>query len=183
MYSILDFDDDFEHYECNSKTRKELGQVWTPYSIIEKMMNYTPASEWQDETKTDLDPTMGAGNIIITILYRRIVEYNQNPIIALSNVYGVELDKKTLEYAQIRIEKFMMKVQDNLHYNFTDEDLKNINKIIMHNFVCSDIFDWKIEEWRPYTPAEKDAIEQKKKREQEEKNAKVDSDLTFFTNE
>lgn len=69
-----------------------------------------------------------------------------------------------------------MKVEDNLHYKFTNEEWDNIRKIIMHNFVCSDIFDWNIEEWRHYTPAEKDAIKQKKKRELEEKNAKNDTD-------
>ena len=119
---------------------------------------------------------MGAGNIVIAMLYRRIVQCGQDPVVALSNVYGVELDKKTLEYAQIRIEKFMMKVEDNLHYKFTNEEWNNIRKIIMHNFVCSNIFDWNIEEWRHYTPAEKDAIKQKKKRELEEKNAKNDTD-------
>ena len=181
MYSILDFDDDFEHYECDSKTRKELGQVWTPYSIIEKMMNYTPASEWQDESKIDLDPTMGAGNIVIAILYRRIVEYKQNPITALSNVYGIELDKKTLEYAQIRIQRFMKKVSDKLGYNFTDDvEWKEISKIICHNFVCSDIFKWNIEEWRKYRPDERNNIEEKKKREKLEQTAKVETDWDDF---
>ena len=159
MYSILDFDDDFEHYECNSKTRKELGQVWTPYSIIEKMMNYTPASEWQDETKTDLDPTMGAGNIVIAILYRRIVQCGQDPVVALSNVYGVELDSKTLKYARERIYKFMMAVEKKSGAKWSEDDWQKIRDIIYcknpftnseyPNFVCSDIFAWNIEKWKP----------------------------------
>lgn len=179
--SIYIFDNDFAHYELNDKERQKLGQVWTPYSVIEKMMDMhglvsDKNSVWYDETQTDLDPTMGAGNIVIATLYRRIVECGQNPIIALSNVYGLELDKKTLEYAQSRIVKFMMKVQDNLHYNFTDEEWKNINKIIMHNFVCCDFFKWNFKEWQKYTPNELNAIEQKNKRELEEKNAKNDTD-------
>ena len=159
MYSILDFDDDFEHYECNSKTRKELGQVWTPYSIIEKMMNYTPASEWQDETKTDLDPTMGTGNIVIAMLYRRIVQCGQDPVVALSNVYGVELDSKTLTYARERIYKFMMAVEKKSGAKWSEDDWKKIHDIIYcknpftnseyPNFVCSDIFAWNIEKWKP----------------------------------
>ena len=185
--SIYDYDNDFAHYEANEATKRKLGQCWTPYSIIEQLLDMhglitDENSVWKDENKTDLDPTMGAGNIVIATLYRRIVECGQNPITALSNVYGVELDKKTLEYAQILIEKFMMKIEDNLHYKFTNEEWNNIRKIIMHNFVCSDFFEWNFKEWRPYTETEKEAIKLKNKREQEEKNAKVDSDLSFFTN-
>ena len=139
--SIEQFDNDFAHYECNDEERKKLGQVWTPYSVIEKMMDKVglvsdKSSIWYDETKTNLDPTMGAGNIVIAILYRRIVECGQNPRVALSNTYGIELDLKTHLYAKERIKKFMS--------HFTNEDL---TKIIDHNFVCSDIFEWDIENW------------------------------------
>lgn len=141
--TIYDYDNDFAHYECDDKERSKLGQVWTPYSIIEKMMDIggkieDKSSIWYDETKTNLDPTMGTGNIIIAMLYRRIEECKQNPIKALSNVYGVELEPATCEYAKKRIAKFMK--------NFTNEDC---SKIIEHNFVCSDIFKWDIEKWCP----------------------------------
>lgn len=183
--SIYDFDNDFAHYEADENTQKKLGQVWTPYNIIVQMMDKVgtvsdKTSCWYDETDTNLDPTMGAGNIIISLLYRRIVECGQNPITALSNVYGIEYDKKTLEYAQIRIQRFMDKVSDKLGYNFTDVEWKEISKTICHNFVCSDFFKWNVKEWRPYTQAEKDALEQKKKREKLEQTSKVETDLDFF---
>ena len=173
--TIYDYDNDFAHYETDEATQKSLGQIWTPFHIIEQMMDKAGSvkdkkSVWYDETKTNLDPTMGAGNIVIAMLYRRIVQCGQDPVVALSNVYGVELDSKTLKYARERIKRFMA--------HFTNE---NLTEIINHNFVCSDIFDWNIEEWRPYTETEKYAIEQKKKRDQEEQNAKIDSDQSFFS--
>jgi type I restriction-modification system DNA methylase subunit len=141
--SIEQYDNDFATYVANEDTRKKLGMVFTPYSIIEQMMDKAGLvsdknSIWYDETKTNLDPTMGTGNIVIGMLYRRIVECGQNPKTALSNVYGVELDKDTLDYAKNRIKKFMSQ--------FTKEDLTDI---IDHNFVCSDIFQWDIENWKP----------------------------------
>ena len=141
--TINDYDNDFAHYETDQETQKKLGQVFTPYNIIEQMMDKAgtvqdKSSVWYDETKTNLDPTMGAGNIVIAMLYRRIVQCGQDPVVALSNVYGVELDSKTLKYARERIKKFME--------HFTDEDL---TKIIEHNFVCSDIFKWDIVNWKP----------------------------------
>ena len=144
--SIYDYDNDFTHYECNEKDGKKLGQVWTPYSVIEKMMDKLDEEIWKDENKTALDPTMGAGNIIIGILYRRIVECGQNPVKAISNTYGVELDPKTLNYAKERIKSFMA------HFTVVD---KSLNDIIDHNFICSDIFKWDVENWcRKKTEAE-----------------------------
>lgn len=139
--SINDYDNDFAHYECDKEARKKLGQVWTPYSLICTMMDKAGTVEdktsiWHDETKTNLDPTMGAGNIVIAMLYKRIVECKQDPVKALSNVYGVELDQKTLDYAKERIKKFIA--------HFTNED---VSKIVDHNFVCSDIFEWDLENW------------------------------------
>lgn len=138
--SIYDYDNDFAHYELDDNGRKKLGQFWTPYSVIEKLMDKIDKQVWEDPNKTNLDPTMGAGNIIIGMLYRRIVEYKQDPVKALSNVYGVEMDEKTLNYAKERIKKFME------HFCTIDE---NVNKIIEHNFACSDIFKWDLENWRP----------------------------------
>lgn len=134
--SIEQFDNDFATYVADKETRKKLGQVFTPYPVIEKMMNKIDKEIWINEDKTALDPTMGAGNIIIAILYRRIVENNQNPIKAISNTYGIELDPKTHKYAKERIKKFMS--------HFTNEDL---TKIIDNNFVCSDVFEWNITDW------------------------------------
>lgn len=159
--NIYDFDNDFATYVSDEETQKKLGQVFTPYSIIEQMMDKAGLvsdknSIWYDETKTNLDPTMGAGNIVIGMLYRRIVECGQNPVVALSNVYGVELDSKTLKYARERIYKFMMAVEKNLNLKFTDEEWKRIRAIIFEgdgkkypNFVESDIFAWDLTQWKP----------------------------------
>ena len=145
LMTIYDYDDDFAHYECDEAARKKLGQVWTPYSVVVQLMDKLDKTIWQDERKTCLDPTMGSGNIVIGILYRRIVENKQDPLVALQNTYGVELDQSTLTYAKERIKKFMC--------HFTKSP---VTKIIDHNFVCSDIFEWDCENWcKKQTEAEK----------------------------
>ena len=141
--SIYDYDNDFLHYECSEQERSNKGQVWTPYSVIETMMDKLDPAIWKDETKTALDPTMGAGNIVIGILYRRIVENKQDPVKALSNTYGIELDQPTLDYAKKRIAKFMA--------NFTKDD---VTSILDHNFVCSDFFEWDLKNWCKKTSTE-----------------------------
>lgn len=167
--SIYDYDNDFAHYELDEKERKKLGQVWTPYSLIVKTMDKVDPSHWKDETKTNLDPTMGTGNIVIGMLYRRIVEYKQDPLKALKNTYGVELDQNTLDYAHKRIEKFMA--------HFTNSK-KKVHEIVMKNFVCSDIFKWNIEKWRPKTPEEIEQ-EEKEKKEKMKKLKQVENMAKF----
>ena len=136
--SIYEYDNDFNHYEhADKKERQKLGQVWTPYDTIVKMMDKWPKENWKDPSKTMLDPTMGAGNLVIAMLYRRIVENGQDPITALKNTYGVELDQLTHRYAQQRIIKFIK--------NFTEE---NVGDIVKRNFVNSDIFEWNLETWK-----------------------------------
>ena len=46
--NIYDFDNDFAHYEADEQTQKNLGQVWTPYSIIEKMMDKIAPKIWKE---------------------------------------------------------------------------------------------------------------------------------------
>ncbi len=65
--TIYDYDNDFAHYELDESSKKDLGQFWTPFHIIEQMMDKAGSvqdknSVWYNETKTNLDPTMGAGN-------------------------------------------------------------------------------------------------------------------------
>ena len=86
------------------------------------------------------------------------VHQNQREV---SNVYGVELDGKTLKYARERIYKFMMAVEKNLNLKFTDDEWKKIREIIYEkskeskypNFVQSDIFKWNLDEWCPESEA------------------------------
>ena len=159
--NIYEFDTEFSHYELDDETKKNYGQFWTPYNIIVDMLDdFGTVSDknsiWYNETETHLDPTMGAGNIIISILYRRIVECGQNPIIALSNVYGVELDNSTLNFARKRIVNFMHKISENLNIEI---DFEKVNELVYEknsftnnpnpNFVCSDIFKWDIVNWKP----------------------------------
>ena len=67
---------DIDYLTEDRKSRKKKTQeVFTPYCIVKKLMDNISKEDWQDPTKTFLDPAMGNGNIILGILYRRIVEY------------------------------------------------------------------------------------------------------------
>jgi len=154
--SIYDYDNDFATYDLDKDARKKLGQVWTPYELVCKLMDTCDPSTWIDSTKTIFEPTMGSGNIIIGMLYRRIVEYKMDPVAAISTIFGIEMDPSTYNHCIERIKVFMRHFCDKTDMEFIEDTLK-------YNFVCFDFFKWNIAKWRPYTEEELKANNKKKK--------------------
>lgn len=155
--SIYDYDNDFATYDLDVKARKSLGQVWTPYEVCCMLMDKTGTEVWSDCSKTILEPTMGSGNIVISMLYRRIVEYKCDPVAAISTMYGVEMDPATYNHCVERIKTF-------LKHFCVDSDMVYVERYIKRNFVCSDFFKWNFIEWRPKTAEELQADTKKKRK-------------------
>lgn len=153
--NITDFIDINYLTEDRKSRKKKTQEVFTPYCIVKKLMDKIPEEDWQNSTKTFLDPAMGNGNIILGILYRRIVEYGINWKTALETCYGVELMQDNVYETHGRI----IKLFDALGIDY-DEDV--VMDIMLKNLVCSDFFEWNFEEWRPMT--EEEIKESKKKK-------------------
>ena len=134
------FTDGFmEKYDqMTPEERKSFGAVWTPPEIISQMMAKASDDVWADPTKTCLDPTCGTGNIVVSMLLNKLY-HGVSPDMAVKNVYGIELQKKNVEICRNRICAIVG---------------EKYRKIVEHNIVCSDLFLWNIEEWRPYTKKE-----------------------------
>lgn len=120
-------------------------------------MDKSGTEVWADCSKTILEPTMGSGNIVISMLYRRIVEYKCDPVAAISTIYGIEMDSDTYNHCIERIRAFMKHFCD-------DVDMEFVEDVLKYNFVCSDFFKWNISEWRLYTDEELAVQPKKKKR-------------------
>lgn len=86
-----------------SKIRvKKHGEVFTPKSIVNLMLNQPEIQEKLNSlTSTFLEPTAGEGAFLIEILRRKLqlaldlsetlTEYEENILIALTSLYGIEL--------------------------------------------------------------------------------------------
>ena len=156
MITLQQLIDDYE--SPNTKTRKErrkkTNEFYTPYSIVKKMMDKIEPEMWADPTKTFIDPTIGNGNIILGILYRRIVEHGIDWKTALETCYGVELMQDNVYETHGRI----IKLFDALGIDY-DEDIAM--DVMLRNLVCHDFFTWNFEEWRPYTDDELKKLKRK----------------------
>lgn len=115
------------------------GEVFTPKSLVEKMMDKIPEEKWKDPNSVWLEPTFGSGNMLICMLERRIAS-GVEPIQAIKTLYGVELMQDNVDLCKDRIREV-------LRANKVKID-KKVNDIIDHNFVCSDFFKWDFENWR-----------------------------------
>ena len=116
------------------------GEVFTPKSLVEKMMDKIPEEKWKDPEATFLEPCCGNGQIVIGMLERRIAS-GVEPVQAVKTLYGVELMQDNVDLCKDRIREV-------LRANKIKID-KKVNDIIDHNFVCSDFFKWDFENWCP----------------------------------
>ena len=115
------------------------GEVFTPKSLVEKMMDKIPEEKWKDPNSVWLEPTFGSGNMLICMLERRIAS-GVEPVQAVKTLYGVEVMQDNVDLCKDRIREV-------LRANKVKID-KKVNDIIDHNSVCSDFFKWDFENWR-----------------------------------
>ena len=54
----------------NKSKSEDFGEVFTPFELIEEMLDSIDASVWSDKTKTFFDPCSGKGNFPICIVKR-----------------------------------------------------------------------------------------------------------------
>lgn len=129
----------------NIKRTKGNGEVFTPFSMCNILLNRVELNKLSNPKITFCDPTCGNGQIIISILEKRI-NSGIKPIDALKTLYGVELMQDNVDLCKERIKQSLR--EHGVKIN------KDILEIIDHNFVCSDFFEWDFENWQRKLPRE-----------------------------
>lgn len=136
---------DIDYVTDDRKSRRKgsggTQEFFTPFSVVEKMCLKIPEEDWQDPTKTFLEPCFGNGNFIVYIIWNRI-HHGIDWQTALKTLYGVELVESNIQEARQRIHELLRNIAP-------DYDPEVANKIMDKNLVCSDFFKWDFEHWRP----------------------------------
>ena len=65
-------------------------EFFTPYSIVKRMCDKIPYSDWEDPTKTFLESSFGNGQFVVYIVWNRI-QHGIDWQTALKTLYGLEL--------------------------------------------------------------------------------------------
>lgn len=116
-------------------------EFFTPYSIVKRMCDKIPESDWSDPDKTFLEPAFGNGQFIIYILYNRIM-HGVHWKTALNTLYMTELMQDNIDEGKERIRIMLRELCD-------DFDESEANDIMDKNIICTDFFKWDYENWRP----------------------------------
>lgn len=133
-----------------SKERvKNHGEVFTPKFIVHKMLNLPGVSEAKtDISKTVLEPSAGEGIFLVELLKMRldyitkkhkdsIIDYENDSLIALSTMYGVELLKDNSQKCVANIidtyMEYYRKYADNAGLKINENIKKSAITIISSN--------------------------------------------------
>ena len=92
----------------SKEERQKMGQFFTPPALSIKMVE-----KFSDLTGKALDPTCGAGNLLVTMFFAKFQYYNQNCKNGfwnksfqdcLDEIYGIELDPDILKICHQRMQ-------------------------------------------------------------------------------
>ena len=123
----------------NSKVNTQ--EFFTPYSIVKRMCDKIPDSDWSDPKKTFLESSFGNGQFVVYIVWNRI-QHGVDWETALKTLYGVELMADNVLECHDRVIDLLTKLG-------IEFDERTARKIMKKNLVCSDFFKWDFEHWRP----------------------------------
>ena len=123
------------------KTGKNTQEFFTPYSIVKRMCDKIPDSDWSDPTKAFLESSFGNGQFVVYIVWNRI-QHGVDWQTALKTLYGVELMADNVLECHDRVIDLLTKLG-------IEFDERTARKIMKKNLVCSDFFKWDFENWKP----------------------------------
>lgn len=116
-------------------------EFFTPFSLVKKICDMVSEDDWKDPEKTFLEPSFGNGAFVCYIIYNRI-QHGVSWKDALSHTWGVELLESNVKETHERV----IKLLHNMNIKF---DESKAMKIMDHNLVCSNFFDWDFDNWCP----------------------------------
>lgn len=81
---------------------KSTGEVFTPTPLVREILNQLPVEQFQDPTKTFLDPSCGDGQFLSEVLIKKM-ENGSTFEQALSTIYGVDIMEDNVQLCRDRL--------------------------------------------------------------------------------
>lgn len=138
---------------------KDAGEVFTPFNIIEDMLELLPPDAWDvHPSKTFLEPSCGNGRFLVVALYKKINKIQTSPISpsqvpvlaleALSSIYGIDISEDNVlghigeeqDGARGRLVKHFNHLLDELNVVENRSELTSSAKwIVNHNIIVGNM--------------------------------------------
>lgn len=121
-----------------SKQRvKQLGEVFTPPELVNKMLDRLSPDTWTDPTRTVADPAgCGNGNFLVEVIKRKI-KGGSTPIEALNTTFGIDIMEDNVKECR---ERMLKQAEESSGQERTEEWVG----LITQNIVLGDAltYDW-----------------------------------------
>ena len=140
---MLDDDKTKERLERHHITNED----FTPDDVVEELYSLLPDDVYTDFSKTVLDPCCGIGNLLLYVVEKRLMLCKSEDDVhaALSTIYGTELMADNVDECKERIKSAVL--SSNINVNIVE-----IDKILNHNIVHTDMFKWNYDGWCELNP-------------------------------
>lgn len=126
---------------------KATGEVFTPGTLVNEMLDKLPKETFTDPSKTFLDPACGSGQFLVYVVYRKIF-YGSTVEQALQTTYGVELMQDNVNHCKERLLAIADDFDDTI-FGIAAARQK-YGDIVDHNIVCANsLTEWDFENWKP----------------------------------
>jgi hypothetical protein len=144
----------------SKKRVRDYGEVLTPKFIVNDMLDLVK-EETENINSRFLEPACGDGNFLIKILERKLevvkrvykksqFDYEINSLVAVSNIYGVELLDDNVQLARKRLYSFFLNEYEKLYKEkINSEFLKSIIYILERNTLQGDALTLRNHEGKP----------------------------------
>lgn len=96
-------------HEKSKERVKQLGEIYTPPEVANKMLDMLNQDEFGDELVVYFEPSCGNGNIVIEILKRRLEAYSkkysrsQSVALAINNLWAIDIDEENIIETRHRV--------------------------------------------------------------------------------
>lgn len=153
------------HIGIKSRERvRDTGEVFTQPREVKAMCDLCEPTISEIDKKV-LEPTCGTGNFLVEILERKLAKAGKSrykALIALSNIYGIDIARDNLEEARVRMKRiildhfegeetpapFLMAVDAILKANICYGDMLNgRKKIYLINWIPDGNGGFELEKW------------------------------------
>ena len=118
----------FEHTE---EAIKQRGEVFTPTTLVNEMLDKLPPEVFTDPTKTFLDNSCGNGAFLFEVM-RRKMKAGASHIQSLKTIFGVELHLPNTIECKNRL---------SLNIQPSHPDYNTIWNILNNHIICADALD------------------------------------------
>lgn len=119
------------------KNVRDKGEVFTPFAIVEKMLDLIPESAWKDPEYVFLEPTCGNGQFLVKILEKRL-SHGIPLEVAVNTIIAMDISEENIIESYQRL--FEICARELQKQNLTKEQYKK-SCIRLINIIINNIFD------------------------------------------